>query len=49
METTITKSELKELKRRYNSEDDDDYEFIEWYRRNRGLGWKIKIIPDPKK
>ena len=44
--TEITRKELKKLKKKYNSENETDIEFIEWYRRNHGTGYKITIIDE---
>lgn len=39
----IKMSRLKGLKRKFGMEDVPDKEFIEWWRRNHGTGYEIKI------
>lgn len=44
----ITRSELNAMKKKYNSENDTDRDFLEWWRRNHGTGYEafelIEII-----
>lgn len=42
----IKRSELKKLKKKFDAQTWNDYEFIEWYRRNHGIGYTIKIVED---
>ena len=39
----IKRSEVKKLKKEYDMDNISDKEFIEWYRRNHGTGYKINI------
>jgi hypothetical protein len=36
----ITRTELNELKKKYNMENENDKEFLEWWRRTRGTGYE---------
>jgi hypothetical protein len=36
----ITRSTLNELKKKYNMENENDKEFLEWWRRNIGTGYE---------
>ena len=44
MNQKITVKELKKLKKRFDAEDWSDYEFIQWWSRNHGIGYKLEII-----
>lgn len=40
----IKRSKVKEMKKIFNMEDENDEEFIQWWRRNHGTGYEIKIV-----
>jgi len=42
----ITRQELEKLKRKYDAKSWDNHEFVEWYRRNRGTGYEIRIVEE---
>jgi len=48
MSYRITRSELNKMKKKYDSENQSDRDFLEWWRRNHGTGYesfdKIEIV-----
>ena len=42
----VTRRTLNKLKKKYNMQDESDYSFLQWWRRNHGTGYEedIKII-----
>lgn len=46
MTEQIKRSVVKVLKEKYGMEDDTDEDFVEWWRRNHGTGYQIKIVED---
>lgn len=49
-EKTIKRSHLNELKKKFDSESEGDIEFLKWFERNQGIGYragtKYKVIED---
>lgn len=42
----IKRSVVKVLKQKYGMEDESDEEFLEWWRRNHGTGYPLRIVED---
>ena len=42
-EYTVTRKDLNKLKKEYGMEDESDYNFLQWWRRNHGTGYEAKI------
>ena len=47
-EKLIKRRTVKAFKREYGMDEVSDEEFIEWWRRNHGTGYKVKIVDDGK-